>query len=39
VGLRCAVLERVSAGLVDLGIGERDEDALATVAVRAAEVL
>ena len=37
--LRNDVLERVSAGLVDLGVGEEDEDILAAVAARAADVL
>ncbi len=37
--LRNEVLTRVSAGLVDLGVGEGDEDLLAAVAARAAAVL
>jgi len=37
--VRSAVLERVSAGLVDLGIAESDEEVLLAVAGRAAEVL
>ncbi|MEO8505690.1 MAG: glycosyltransferase family 4 protein [Acidobacteriota bacterium] len=35
---RSAVLARVSAGLVDLGVGEADEPALAHVASRLAEI-